>query len=305
MPSKILLDTDIGSDIDDAVCLAYLLAQPDCDLLGITTVSGEPLLRARMASAQCRLAGRDIPIYPGTDAPYIIDQRQPKAPQAAALARWAHQTDFPTGEAVEFLRRTIRQHPGEITLLAIGPLTNIATLFKADPEIPALLKDLVLMCGVFGDGFKPDHQPGQPRMEWNALLDPHATEVVYRVARQMAPGRHRSIGLDVTLKVVMDAASVRARFRQHKLLQPVLDFADVWFEKAQHIVFHDPLAATTLFDAQICGFERGDVQVNWRDPEHWGQTDFVANPTGRHDVAFQVDSERFFEHYFGVVGFQQ
>lgn len=302
MSSKILLDTDIGSDIDDAVCLAYLLAQPECDLLGITTVSGEPLLRARMASAQCRLAGRDIPIYPGTGAPYIIDQRQPKAPQAATLARWPHQTNFPTGEAVEFLRQTIRQHPGEITLLAIGPLTNIATLFTADPEIPALLKDLVLMCGVFGDGFKPGHQPGQPRMEWNALLDPHATEVVYRVAQQMAPGRHRSIGLDVTLKVVMDAASVRARFRQHKLLQPVLDFADVWFEKAEHIVFHDPLAATTIFDAQICGFERGDVQVNWRDVERWGQTDFAANSVGHHDVAFQVDGERFFEHYFGVVG---
>ncbi len=301
MTSKILLDTDIGSDIDDAVCLAYLLAQPACELLGITTVSGEPLLRARMASAQCRLAGRDIPIYPGTDAPLIIDQRQPKAPQAAALARWSHQTDFPTGEAVEFLRRTIRQHPGEVTLLGIGPLTNIATLFKADPEIPSLLNALVLMCGVFGDGFKPNHQAGQPRMEWNALLDPHAAEVVYRAAQAMEPGRHRSIGLDVTLKVVMDAASVRARFRQHKLLQPVLDFADVWFEKAQHIVFHDPLAATTLFDAQICNFDRGDVQVNWREEPRWGQTDFAANPHGRHDVAFHVDAERFFEHYFGVL----
>ena len=302
MGQKILLDTDIGSDIDDAVCLAYLLAQPECDLLGITTVSGEPLLRAQMASAQCRLAGRDIPIYPGADTPFIIDQRQPKAPQAAALARWSHQTDFPMGEAIEFLRRTIRQHPGEVTLLAIGPLTNIATLFKADPEIPSLLKELVLMCGVFSDGFKPDHQAGQPRMEWNALLDPHAAEMVYRAAQQMGPGRHRSIGLDVTLRVIMDAASVRARFRQHKLLQPVLDFADVWFEKVQHIVFHDPLAATTIFDAQICGFERGDAHVNWRDINHWGQTDFVVNPSGQHDVAFQVDADRFFEHYFGVLG---
>lgn len=298
MPTKILLDTDIGSDIDDAVCLAYLLAQPECELLGITTVSGEPLLRARMASAQCQLAGRNIPIYPGIEMPFVINQRQPKAPQASALSRWAHQTDFPTGEAIEFMRRTIRQHPGEVTLLAIGPLTNVAVLFKSDPEIPALLKELVLMCGVFSDGFKPDHQAGQPRMEWNALLDPHAADIVYRSARQMAPGRHRSVGLDVTLKVIMDAASVRARFRQHTLLQPVLDFADVWFEKAEHIVFHDPLAATTLFDPHICGFERGDVQVNWREEMRWGQTDFVANTEGHHDVAVQVDAERFFAHYF-------
>jgi len=56
MPVKILLDTDIGTDIDDAVCLAYLLANPDCELLGITTVTGEPVKRAMLASALCRIA---------------------------------------------------------------------------------------------------------------------------------------------------------------------------------------------------------------------------------------------------------
>ena len=69
MPVKILLDTDIGSDIDDAVCLAYLLAQPDCELLGITTVTGEAVERAKMASALCKVAGKDVPIYPGVEQP--------------------------------------------------------------------------------------------------------------------------------------------------------------------------------------------------------------------------------------------
>lgn len=63
MTVKLLLDTDIGSDIDDAVCLAYLLAQPQCELLGITTVSGEPIRRAMIASAICTAAGKDVPIY--------------------------------------------------------------------------------------------------------------------------------------------------------------------------------------------------------------------------------------------------
>ena len=62
---KILLDTDIGSDIDDSVCLAYLLSQPKCDLLGITTVTGDTVKRAMLASVLCRLAGREIPIFPG------------------------------------------------------------------------------------------------------------------------------------------------------------------------------------------------------------------------------------------------
>jgi inosine-uridine nucleoside N-ribohydrolase len=80
MKHKILLDTDIGSDIDDAVALAYLLCKPQCDLLGITTVSGEPGRRAMMASAQCKLAGREIPIFPGTAEPLLIRSRQPKCP---------------------------------------------------------------------------------------------------------------------------------------------------------------------------------------------------------------------------------
>src|SRR5688572_28764132 len=115
MPTKVLLDTDIGSDIDDAVCLAYLLAQPDCELLGITTVSGEPIQRAMIASAVCTLAGQQIPIYPGAADPLLVPQRQTRAQQASALGRWPHELEFPRGQAIEFLRQTIRAHPGEVT----------------------------------------------------------------------------------------------------------------------------------------------------------------------------------------------
>ena len=146
---KVLLDTDIGSDIDDAVCLAYLLAQPDCELLGITTVSGEGQRRAMLASALSREAGRDVPIYIGAEQPFLIEQKQPTARQADALGGWSHATDFPRGEAIEFMRQTIRAHPGEVTLLPIGPLTNVALLFAADPEIPSLLGGLMLMGGSF------------------------------------------------------------------------------------------------------------------------------------------------------------
>ena len=172
---KILLDTDIGSDIDDAVCLSYLLANPECKLLGITTVTGEANLRAQMASALCRVAGQDIPIYPGIENPLLVEQKQKIARQAAALSHWPHQEKFPGGEAIEFLRRTIHQNPGEISLLTIGPLTNIALLFASDPEIPGLLKRLVMMCGIF----TPRVAGAGPR-EWNALVDPHATAIVYR-----------------------------------------------------------------------------------------------------------------------------
>lgn len=290
--TKVILDTDIGSDIDDAVCLAYLLSQPRCDLLGITTVTGEVEKRAMLASVLCKVSGKQIPIYPGVDTPLLVPQKQPIAQQATALEKWEHDTQFPRGEAVEFMRKTIRAHPGEVTLLTIGPLTNIGLLFKVDPDIPRLLKQIVLMCGVYTD-LTPVYGP----LEWNAMLDPHATAIVYRAPVAV----HRSIGLDVTTRVTMDAAQVRQRF-QAPLLRPVLDFADVWFQHANRITFHDPLAATTIFDDSICSFEPGDVEIELGDEKLWGQTCWHPHAgTGCHEVALQVDPEHFFNHYFGTV----
>lgn len=289
--TKIILDTDIGSDIDDAVCLAYLLAQPHCELLGITTVTGEVEKRAMLASALCKVAGKQVPIYPGADTPFLIEQKQPLAQQAAALDKWDHDTLFPKGQAVEFLRQTIHRYPGEVTLLTIGPLTNIGLLFKADPEIPHLLKQLVLMCGVFTT------KTVDTALEWNAMLDPHATAIVYRAPVPV----HRSIGLDVTCRVTMPAAQVRQKF-QTPLLRPVLDFAEVWFQNADKITFHDPLAATTIFDDSICVFERGNVEIEVSDQKLLGQTRWQpgAQP-GRHEVALDVSDKHFFEHYFGTL----
>jgi len=285
MPTKILLDTDIGSDIDDAVCLAYLLANPACDLLGITTVTGDTVLRARMASVLCKIAGKSIPIHPGRRASLLTEQKQPHVPQAAALDRWDHDTDFSQGEAVEFLRQTIRANPGEVVLFGIGPMTNLAALFAADEEIPQLVKGIVLMCGVFARG--------NSDLEWNALVDPTATGIVYRAA----PAYHRSIGLDVTLKVTMPADEVRQRF-QAPLLRPVLDFAEVWFQHAKTITFHDPLAATTIFDDSICTFEKGQVEVELKSDRLVGGTFWYPKPDGRHEVATTVQPQRFFDHYF-------
>jgi purine nucleosidase len=284
---KILLDTDIGSDIDDAVCLAYLLANPECELLGITTVTGEAVQRARLASVLCKVAGKDIPIYPGAEVPLSGSQKQPKAPQAIALTNWEHQVEFPQGKAISFLQDRIHQYPGEIILLAIGPLTNIATLFKTDPAIPSLLKGLVLMCGKFLPPY---------RAEWNAGCDPTAAAIVYNTTVKM----HRSIGLDVTTQVTMDVQQVKERFKP-KLLQPVLDFAKVWFEQTEIITFHDPLAAATIFDDQICQFDKGNVEVELKNEKDKGVTYWTLDESqGKHDVATAVDPARFFNHYFSV-----
>lgn len=287
MTVKILLDTDIGSDIDDALCLAYLLAQPECELLGVTTVSGEATKRASMVSALCKIAGKNIPIFPGIEYPLLTPIKQPHATQARALTKWDHETSFPKGEAIEFLRRTIRSHPGEITLLGIGPMTNIAVLFASDPEIPTLLKSLVLMCGQFT----------RKEPEWNALNDPYATAIVYRAGVT----QHRSLGLDVTMQVQMKAAEFRERC-QVPLLRPVLDFAEVWFQHTEMVTFHDPLAATTIFDDSICPFTAGNVEIEFLNPQEGGRTIWQSGGAEtKHEVALSVNPDRFFSHYFGIL----
>lgn len=292
MKTKVLLDTDIGNDIDDAIALAYLLAQPDCELLGITTVTGQPERRAMMCSAICQHAGRDVPIFPGIPAPLLAEQRQPAPPQADRLGQWKHRPDYPPAEAISFMRRVIRDNPGEVVLLTIGPLTNAATLFAIDPEIPSLLKSLVMMCGVFGNRL-----PGSPVREWNALCDPHATAMVYRAR----PPVHRSIGLDVTRQVTMPADEVRRRFTA-KLLAPVLDFAEVWFRDRQEVTFHDPLAAATIFDDRLCDFARGRVEIELASERFAGATLWHADASGPHEAAVTVDPARYFEHFFTVLG---
>ena len=293
MPTKILLDTDIDilGDIDDALCLAYLLRQPDCELLGITTVSYDTQARAMVASAMCKAAGKQVPILPGATVPLL--QPLPEltveymSEEEAALRRWPHEQDFPRAQAVELMRRTVHDNPGEIVLLAVGPFTNIALLFAVDPEVPALLRGLVLMGGLFGRA---------DRAEWNARFDPHATAMIYR-----APVRlHRSIGLDVTEEIRLDEVGVRARLDLNGS-EPLRDWLEVWFRHRPSITFHDPLAAASIFDEGLCHFDAGSVEIEVADPEQVGSTRWRPGGGGRHQVALGVDQERFLRHYFGVL----
>jgi inosine-uridine nucleoside N-ribohydrolase len=300
-PVPVLFDTDIGSDIDDAVALAYLLKQPRCELLGITTVTGNTQERAALAEIVCRAENRtDIPIYAGLSKPLLHGPGQPEVPQYEAVKHLPHQlTDGKpySNEAVLFLRDMIRSRPGEITLLAVGPMTNIAALFALDPEIPSLLKSLVLMCGVYTGN--AGHGPGS--REWNALVDPVATGIVYK----HGAGKLVGVGLDVTEKCRMPAAQCRERFtRAGGALAVVGQMAEVWFKRVSHITFHDPLAATVVFDPSLCTWATGNVTVHVQPGPLEGMTQWkVGGDEPRpHSVASVVNSERFFEHYFGVTG---
>jgi len=293
-PIKVLFDTDIGSDIDDAVALAYLVLRQDLQLLGITTATGEAAKRAALARQITQQVGLSIPVLPGFEAPLAIPQRQRIAQQAIKLPSTVLQAALKTHNpdlAIDFMAETIRSNPGEVTLLAVGPFTNIARLFEREPGISLLLREIVIMGGKYSDY----PTPWGPT-EWNAIVDPHATDTLFRLAECPI----RAFGLDITWQLSMTPEKVRAAFGQHPLLKTVLAWSEVWFAERDLLHFHDPLAAACINSPDLCAYTRGDVQVDLNSPNTAGITTFTPNPDGNVRIATGVDHKAFFSKFFGT-----
>lgn len=282
---KILLDTDIGGDIDDAICLAYLLKEPKCDLLGISIVCGEPEKRAAVADAICKAAGRTVPIVAGLDTTLQPVPVYPTPDGAVALENWAHD-DFQKGNAPEFLYEKIKENLNEVTLIAIGNMTNVATMFREHPDAPYLLKGLFVMNGYFGEKKLPD-----PYWNWNSWADPLASKITFA-----APvATHRAVPLEVTdmLTIEADRASELLK-ADSELMKAVFDFGNAWLKSSNKLTLHDPLAAVSVFYPDICTFERGFVDVETEKAEDMGGTHFTPSPDGNVEIARTVDMEHFY-----------
>jgi inosine-uridine nucleoside N-ribohydrolase len=161
-PQLAILDTDIGDDIDDAYALGLALKSPELRLLGVTTAFGDTELRARLVDRYLHAAGRvAIPVAAGVPTPHAN-----VFTQAAYAKRWPGQK-YAAG--VEFLLGQIRAHPGEITLIAIGPLNNIEATIGRDPVTFRKLKRVVMMGGSIYRGYGVGRPPDA---EWNISRDP-------------------------------------------------------------------------------------------------------------------------------------
>jgi inosine-uridine nucleoside N-ribohydrolase len=162
----VILDTDIGDDIDDAFALALLLQSPEIKLLGITTAFGDTELRARLVERYLSAVGRgDIPVAAGVKTPATNHFTQ------AAYARQAPERQH--GDAVGFLLREIKANPGQITLIAIGPLFNVQAAIARDPAAFRKLKRVVMMGGSVYRGYDGGTAgAAPPSPEWNIRCDP-------------------------------------------------------------------------------------------------------------------------------------
>jgi len=168
LPEKVILDTDIGDDIDDAFAVALALRSPELQILGITTTFGDTETRAKLLDRFLAEVGRpDIPVAAGASSTPKTTLTQRRYAESGHFAKLSHP------DAVAFLLEQIRRYPGQITLIAIGPLMNVGAAIDKDPATFRKLKRVILMGGSikrgYGDvGFGPP-QPPQP--EWNILND--------------------------------------------------------------------------------------------------------------------------------------
>lgn len=171
-PQLVILDTDIGDDIDDAFALALALRSPELRLLGITTEFGDTTLRARLVDRYLNAVSRaDIPVRAGIATP---------APSHFTQAAYARQEpDHPQADAVDFLLEQIRAHPGEITLIAIGPLVNVQAAIARDGQTFKKLKRVVMMGGSVYRGYdNASSSTRPPDAEWNIKCDPAGAQAL-------------------------------------------------------------------------------------------------------------------------------
>jgi inosine-uridine nucleoside N-ribohydrolase len=172
LPELAILDTDIGDDIDDAFALALVLKSPEVKLLGITTEFGDTELRARLVDRYLKAVGRtDIPVAAGKPTPHSNVFTQ------AAYAEQEPDRKHPDG--VGFLLDQIRKHPGQVTVIAIGPLVNVGAAIERDPATFRKVKRVVMMGGSVYRGYDHNGQTNsQPDAEWNIARDPEGAKAL-------------------------------------------------------------------------------------------------------------------------------
>ncbi len=301
MARKIIIDTDPGQD--DAVAILLALASLELEVLGLSIVAGNVPLHhtVRNALTLCELAGRpDLPVYAGCDRP--ISRRLVTAEHVhgktgldgITLPEPAIQAS--PGHAVDFLIETLRREaPGTITLVPIGPLTNIATAFQRAPDIIPRVQEIVLMGGAY---FEVGNIT--PAAEFNIYVDPEAAKLVFASGVPLVV-----MPLDVTHKALTSRAWVDGMAAMGRIGQAVASWTD-FFERYDREKYgsngaplHDPctiawLLKPELFSGRHINVEietEGEFTVGMTVADWWRVTGREANATFIRDV----DAKGFFD----------
>lgn len=288
MAIRTILDTDIGTDVDDCLALAVILGSPELQLEGVTCVYGDVGLRARMVLKLLHLAGRDdVPVMAGVEQP-LLNLRPIYWPghEGVGLLEAADENLAPTIEhAVDYIIRMVMGNPGEIDLLAIGPLTNVALAFLKEPRVVDNLGHLTIMCGAM----RSPSTANLPYAEHNIACDPDAAHVV------LSSGAPTTlVPLDVTTQTKIRQSDVeRIQAVGTPFHLAVARQVELYprFAESGATFLHDPLAIAVVVEPQIVDLARLHVEVETHGRLTTGMTLVkppVASSEGM-DVAVDVD----------------
>jgi purine nucleosidase len=329
-----LVDVDTG--IDDSLALLYACASPEADLVAVTCVAGNVEARqvAENTRAVLELAGRsDVEVALGREVPIarpLMTTPETHGPRGIGYAELppAH-SPLSRRHGVDVLIETARARPGEVTLVTLGPVTNLAIAVLREPELPQLLRRVVMMAGAY-------RSPGNtaPTSEWNVAVDPEAMKVVltaFGAADSPAGGSTRArpasprpiaLGLDVTerakftpdhLSRLANAAGeddpARASNAVVRFVADALRFYMEFhsrFDGFYGAFIHDALALAFALDPTLGRAESlpvdvelggslttGETVTDWR--RRWGKPPNL-------DVVVEVDHERFLDRFIERIG---
>jgi inosine-uridine nucleoside N-ribohydrolase len=264
---KVVLDTDPG--VDDAMALAFLMGREDIALQAITTVFGNADVETTTRNALFLAQKMSIPspVHAGAAAPLRIARRPSPAHIHGddALGGLGLAADFSaapaTGAAADALIDLIRANPGEISILAIAPLTNLALALAKDPGIAPLVREVVVMGGAFGWGARRGNV--SPAAEANIANDPHAADLVLS-----APWPVTMVGLDVTSACILPAGRARQLASDEsgygRLLWDISrSYEEVYrtYDGIDGFCIHDVAAAACLVAPSLFGVQSGSIRV--------------------------------------------
>jgi purine nucleosidase len=296
----IILDVDTGTD--DALAIAYATRKPEIELVAVTTVAGNVDVDKTTANSLAVLdwlGATSVPVHRGASRPLVRPHRDAAhfhdkgGLGGARLKPSPRKIGADRGPAA--MIRLARQRPGELTLVCVGPLTNLAIALNVEPQLTELVKGVVLMGGAFT-------VPGNvtPLAEFNIAVDPEAAEQVFAARFKSLT----AVGLDVTQKVALSRADWEAANASDDLpasaalLREVGRFA---FDtlKAPGFSLHDPLAVAVAVDPELVHVEEAAVTVEDSGAAD-GQTKIVGPGAVR--VAIEVDAVKALDEFRRTVG---
>lgn len=277
---KVIIDTDIGDDIDDLFAIILALNSPELDIKAITTVGGNVLSKSKIVKKVLKLKGKEeIQIGTGSDKTISGNPMKPGTEEEYLENGETDTESF--SNAIDVIISKIFEEPKEFSIITIGPLTNIALAMKKEPKIIQSIKEMVCMCGAFG------------RRETNFNTDIEATKTVFNSGIPIT-----MVGLDVTLKVWLEEKYIE---RIKKMDTPILKFAtkmlNLWLKriKMKKTPMHDPLTISVCINRNMVKIEKMRITFEEKDGEIVPMRSI--NEGYFVDVCVDVDSSSFMDFF--------